>query len=92
MQINRDGIMVKIVRIIINLIMIWSMEEIYYSIHMKLRYYNGTIFSGIILPSLIILIATAGVNYLLNKIAYFKMSLNYNFFVLTAGLVMVSLG
>lgn len=73
-----------VIRIFINFITILLTEEVYYKTHMKTKYWSGTLFTGVVLPSIIAFLLLVIVNYIINEIASLRLSFNSN---IIAGLI-----
>lgn len=73
-----------LIRIFINFITILLTEEVYYKTHMKIKYWSGTLFTGVVLPSIIAFLLLVIVNYIINEIASLRLSFNSN---IIAGLI-----
>ena len=80
-----------ITRIFINFIIILLTEKFYFQEHMKLKYNSGTLFTGIVVPSIIILVLLLAINYMINKINKFYLSYNLNVISWLIGIIILML-
>lgn len=80
-----------ITRIFINFIIILLTEKFYFQEHMKLKYNSGTLFTGIVVPSIIILVVLLAINYMINKINKFYLSFNLNVISWLIGIIILML-
>lgn len=80
-----------ITRIFINFIIILLTEKFYFQEHMKLKYNSGTLFTGIVVPSIIILVVLLAINYMINKINKFYLSYNLNVISWLIGIIILML-
>lgn len=80
-----------ITRIFINFIIILLTEKFYFQEHMKLKYNSGTLFTGIVVPSIIILVLLLAINYMINKINKFYLSFNLNVISWLIGIIILML-
>lgn len=78
-------------RLSINFLLVFLLEEVYFGIHMELSYHTGTIFSGVILPGILILFALVITNHCLNRIGKLHLTLHPEMLASLIGICLVIL-